>query len=65
MSENKQKIGILGGSFDPIHNGHLSIAEDALKEMALDKILLIPAAQSPLKSFTPRATSDNRLEMLR
>lgn len=44
------KIGILGGTFDPIHNGHLMIAEAALKEYALSKIIFIPTGISYMKS---------------
>jgi nicotinate-nucleotide adenylyltransferase len=37
------RIGLLGGTFDPIHNGHLSIAKAAIKQLKLDNLLLIPA----------------------
>ena len=47
---NKERIGIFGGSFDPIHIGHLIIASDAAEQMKLDRVLFIPAAQAPLKS---------------
>ena len=43
------KIGILGGSFDPIHNGHVHMALAACKEFALDQVWLIPAGHSPNK----------------
>ena len=43
------RIGILGGSFDPPHVGHLLVAQDALEELALDRLLIVPAAQQPLK----------------
>lgn len=45
----KLKIGILGGTFDPIHNGHIMIAKEAMKEYALSKILLIPTGVSYMK----------------
>jgi nicotinate-nucleotide adenylyltransferase len=43
------KIGILGGSFDPIHQGHLTLARESARQFKLDKILFIPAALSPHK----------------
>jgi len=45
----KRRVGIFGGTFDPIHIGHLIIAETALFELGLDKILFIPAANPPHK----------------
>ena len=41
------KIGLLGGSFDPIHVGHLVIAQDALEGAGLDRVVFVPAAVSP------------------
>ena len=61
---NKERIGIFGGSFDPIHIGHLIIASDAAEQMKLDRVLFIPAAQAPLKSHTPEASADDRAEMM-
>lgn len=46
----KSKIGILGGTFDPIHNGHLQLADSALKEFGLDKVIFIPTGVSYMKS---------------
>lgn len=43
------RIGLYGGSFDPVHRGHLLVAQAALEELALDRLLFIPAAQSPFK----------------
>jgi len=45
-----KRIGILGGSFSPIHNGHLQIAQDCLIEMGLDKILFLPNSNPPHKA---------------
>ena len=59
------KIGILGGSFDPVHKGHLSIAEDALVNAGLDKVLLVPVSQAALKQGEVAASGEARLEMLR
>ncbi len=59
------KIGFLGGSFDPVHNGHLAAAADACDGAALDRIVFVPAAQAPLKPGPPGATVEDRLAMLR
>jgi nicotinate-nucleotide adenylyltransferase len=58
------RIGILGGTFDPPHNGHLAVARTAMKELALDEILFVPAAKNPLKATGPRANGEDRLTML-
>lgn len=58
-------IGILGGSFDPVHFGHLGIAEDARHGFGLDRVLLVPAAQAPLKPGSVQASAEHRLAMLR
>ena len=58
------KIGIFGGSFDPVHVGHLWIAEAALESLGLDQIRWIPAAQSPLKPSGPIAPAETRVQML-
>jgi nicotinate-nucleotide adenylyltransferase len=63
MSQPAQKIGILGGSFDPPHFGHLLLAQDAAESLALDKIIFIPAAAAPLKPAGPVAPADSRLAM--
>ena len=44
------KIGLLGGSFNPVHNGHLAIAKNALEQLELDKILFLPVGMHPLKT---------------
>lgn len=58
------KTGILGGSFDPIHNGHLHMAKQVLKEYELDKIIFMPAGHSPNKSETEMTAADIRLKMV-
>jgi len=58
------KIGILGGSFDPIHAGHLAIAEAARERHGLEKVLLIPAGRPPHKPGDLAPAAD-RLAMLR
>ncbi len=58
-----QRIGIVGGTFDPIHIGHLILAVRACEQLALDFVYLIPNWQSPLKSAAPVADFDDRLIM--
>ena len=59
------KIGILGGTFDPVHLGHLSIAKKALEELALDKLIIVPAKLQPFKMDVPVTIGKHRLEMLK
>ena len=59
------RIGILGGTFDPVHRGHLEIARVAMDEAALERVIFIPAGQPRLKSGDPSASPGQRLEMLR
>lgn len=58
------KIGFLGGSFDPVHFGHLLAAQDAYEQYQLDRLILVPAAQAPLKPNDVCSSSDLRLAML-
>lgn len=60
-----QHIGILGGTFDPIHYGHLAIAEEVRWALTLSFVYLIPAAQQPLKPGMHAATPHQRLDMVR
>jgi nicotinate (nicotinamide) nucleotide adenylyltransferase len=57
--------GILGGTFDPIHYGHLAIAEEARVLLGFERVLFVPAAQQPLKRNGHLATPAQRLEMAR
>jgi nicotinate-nucleotide adenylyltransferase len=59
------RIGIFGGTFDPPHVGHLLAAGDAADALALDRIVLVPAAEQPLKRGTIEASPEARLEMVR
>ncbi|HMA00744.1 MAG: nicotinate-nucleotide adenylyltransferase [Gemmatimonas sp.] len=59
------RLGVLGGTFDPPHVGHLLAASDACEALALDKVLFVPAKIPPYKSRTVQASPDQRLEMLR
>jgi nicotinate-nucleotide adenylyltransferase len=60
-----KKIGIFGGTFDPIHHGHLILAREALETLDLETIIFIPAAASPHKLGQELTAPDVRLEMLR
>ena len=60
-----QRIGLFGGSFDPVHLGHLLVAQAACEELALDRLFFIPAAQSPFKPASEPAPAPARLQMLR
>ncbi len=57
------KLGIYGGTFDPIHLGHLHLIEQVLSRKIVDRIMLIPAGQPRLRSSEPTATGQQRREM--
>ncbi len=58
------RIGILGGSFDPIHKGHVRLARMAERACSLDQILFIPCSRQPLKKEAPRASAVHRCAMI-
>ena len=59
------RLGLFGGSFDPVHLGHLLVAQTALEELGLSRLFFIPAAQSPFKPQSAAAPGPLRLAMLR
>ncbi len=59
------KIGLLGGTFDPVHNGHLQLGNRVLKDFGFDKILFIPAAHPPHKNEAFVCDVSHRLKMLK
>ncbi|MHB1354929.1 MAG: nicotinate-nucleotide adenylyltransferase [Anaerolineae bacterium] len=59
-----QRLGVFGGTFDPIHLGHLVVAEEARTSLALDGILFIPARVSPFKLGQATACAEDRLRMV-
>lgn len=61
---NRERVGIFGGSFDPVHIGHLIIAQDALEQLELDRLIFMPAAISPHKLDCPLNAGRHRYEML-
>lgn len=61
----RKRIGLFGGSFNPIHAGHLIMAQDAGHAFGLDRIIFIPAAIPPHKLSQTLVTADQRLDMIR
>jgi nicotinate-nucleotide adenylyltransferase len=59
------KFGLFGGSFDPVHLGHLLVAQAAMEELQLDELFFIPAAQSPFKPENSHAPGKVRAQLLR
>ncbi len=62
---NNKKIAIFGGSFDPIHIGHLRLADAAVRELGIDKLLLMPNCISPFKLDHEVTATEDRVEMVR
>ena len=60
----EEKIGIFGGSFDPIHLGHLNIAKSAYEEFDLDEVWFVPAGHSPNKNEKQMTPAESRAEMV-
>ena len=60
-----QRIGIFGGSFDPVHLGHLLVAQAAFEELGLGRLYFVPAAQSPFKQFLVPTPGPVRAQLLR
>ena len=66
MAGSRRRIGIMGGTFDPIHMGHLILGEKAYEQLKLDKILFMPSGNPPhKKDRTGRASDEERVEMVR
>lgn len=59
------KIGLLGGTFDPIHNGHLKLAQSAIDGLGLDKLIFMPAFIPPHKDRNDIVSAHDRLEMIK
>ena len=61
----KRRVGILGGTFNPIHLGHLIVAQDALEQLRLERVIFIPSATPPHKPLDGNATAIQRLAMVK
>ena len=59
------RTGIYGGSFNPVHNGHIHLAQTAVREFSLDRLFLMPSKISPHRSSDEYVSEKDRLEMLR
>jgi nicotinate-nucleotide adenylyltransferase len=59
-----KKIAIYGGTFDPIHHGHLIVAREALERLGVEEVIFIPARMSPLRKTAPVARGEIRLLMI-
>jgi len=63
LAKKIKRVGILGGSFDPIHNAHIELAKKAKQQLKLDSVLLIPTYISPFKRKSQVTLSKHRLRM--
>ena len=63
--KRRKRIGILGGTFNPIHLGHLLIAQDALEQLGLERVIFIPSATPPHKVVDKLASEHDRLRMIK
>ena len=59
------KIAVFGGSFNPVHNGHVNLAETVHKTLGYDRIVFVPAFRSPFKDMPEGASNEDRIAMLK
>ena len=64
MKDNAEKVGISGGTFNPIHVGHLIIAELVRDRFGLDKVLFVPSGMPPHKNLSNVASAEHRFNMV-
>ena len=64
VGKSRERIGVFGGSFDPVHIGHLIIAQDAVEQLELDRLIFVPTAVSPHKQHCAPTEGRHRFEML-
>jgi nicotinate-nucleotide adenylyltransferase len=65
MKQKVEQLGVFGGTFNPVHHGHLILAREAKERLGLDRVILVPNFRSPLRQGEVLAPAENRLEMLR
>lgn len=65
MTTPQARVGVLGGTFDPIHHGHLAAASEVCAALGLDQVLLVPTNRQPFKEGFDSASPEHRLEMCR
>ncbi len=65
VDRGQLRLGVMGGTFDPVHAGHLIVAQDVLEALELDRILFVPAARPPHKSHEGLAPASLRVRMVR
>ena len=65
MNASRRRVGIMGGTFDPIHIGHLILGESAWQQFSLEKVLFMPSGNPPHKKGREGATNEQRVEMVR
>lgn len=63
--DQAKRVGLYGGSFDPVHCGHIELANRCIDQANLDEVIFIPAARSPLKKHNPFASDEDRFRMLK
>ncbi len=64
-AKNRQKIGVMGGTFDPIHYGHLLIAENAYEQFQLDQVIFMPTGHPPHKNDKQVLGAKERIDMIK
>lgn len=60
---NRRRVGLMGGTFDPIHNGHLLAADEACRELALEQVIFLPTGTPPHKHHENMASAEDRYAM--
>lgn len=61
----QQRVALFGGTFDPVHNGHLEVGERAVEALSLDRVIFLPCRQSPHKERETIASEQERLQLLK
>ena len=64
MEKKSEKIALFGGTFDPVHHGHLIIAQAVIEEAGLDRVIFVPSARPPHKNRDIMFTAEDRFRML-